>query len=240
MSSWIDKKATFQTRYQALSDYRQNQLQNDLNTLNTAVAGFISKGGVSQDPNADGNYNQLLQVSDKIQAKKRDFIKLNQDLGNAIKDMSHSYDTGDLLLENGRLQQEIQVLEKEKSEVGVDVATAELRDKVLKERDTAINRHQLFFLNNPISSRAIPFIWAFSFLFVAVGVLVFKQMFPGAAAGVEGVAETSIAESIMHFFSDGRVLISIGVAAIIVIIFLVMKILGVFDKNKPKAATQST
>jgi hypothetical protein len=238
MSSWIDKKATFQTRYQALSDYRQNQLQNDLNTLNTAVAGFISKGGVSQDPNADGNYNQLLQVSDKIQAKKRDFIKLNQDLGNAIKDMSHSYDTGDLLLENGRLQQEIQVLEKEKSEVGVDVATAELRDKVLKERDTAINRHQLFLLNNPISSKAIPFIWTFSFLFVAVGVLIFKQMFPGA--GAEGIVETSIAESIMHFFSDSHVWMSISVAAVIVIIFLVMKILGVFDKNKPKAATQST
>jgi len=237
MSSWMDKKATFQTRHQALNDYRQNQLQNDINTVNTAVANFISRGGVSQDPNADGNYNQLLQIFDKIQSKKRDFIKLNEDLGNSIKDMSQSYDTGALLLENGRLQQEIQVLEKEKIEVGVDVASAELRDKVLKQRDTAINRHQLFFLSNPVSSRAIPFIWAFSFMFIAVGVLVFGKMFPGAGAG-EAAGE-GLVESVMHIFQDSRVWMAIAGAAIIVIIFLVMKILGVFDKQKPKAAVSS-
>lgn len=238
MSSWMDKKATFQTRHQALNDYRQNQLQNDINTVNTAVANFISRGGVSQDPNADGNYNQLLQIFDKIQSKKRDFIKLNEDLGNSIKDMSQSYDTGALLLENGRLQQEIQVLEKEKTEVGVDVASAELRDKVLKQRDTAINRHQLFFLSNPVGSRAIPFIWAFSFLFIAVGILIFSKMFPGAGLA-EATTGESLVESVMNIFQDGRVWMAIAGAAIIVIIFLVMKILGIFDKQKPKAAASS-
>lgn len=229
MPSWLDKKATFAARHQALSNYRQNTLQGDIAGLNTAVTAFINRGGVSQDPQSDGNYNEILRLTQKIEAKQTAFKALNADVSTTIKDMSTNYDSGQLLLDNGRLQQEIQALEKQKTEVATDAEAAALRDEVLKERNTAVNQHQIFFLDRPVRRSSIPFLWAIGFLFIAAGLLVFKQMLPIAAvegAGMGGAA--AILYSLQGVLADPRIWMTLVGAAILTIIVLSLKVAGVF------------
>lgn len=229
MPSWLDKKATFAARHQELSNYRQNTLQGDIAGLNTAVTAFINRGGVSQDPQSDGNYNEILRLTQKIEVKQAAFKALNADVSTTIKDMSTNYDSGQLLLDNGRLQQEIQALEKQKTEVATDAEAAALRDEVLKERNTAVNQHQIFFLDRPVRRSSIPFLWAIGFLFVAAGLLVFKQMLPIAAvegAGIGGAA--AILYSLQGVLADPRVWMTLVGAAILTIIVLSLKVAGVF------------
>jgi hypothetical protein len=228
-TSWLDKKETFRTRHEALSNYRQNTLQGDISALNSAVSDFVKRGGVSQDPAADGNYNQILQISQRINAKQAAFKALNTDISTAIKDMSRTYDTGQLLLENGRLQQEIQALEKQKVETTEDADAAAIRDRVLKERDTAVTRHQIFFLDRPVRTSTIPFLWAAAILFVAVGLLVFKQLLPLQGMGVEGVSMgAAILYSLQGVLGDPRIWMALVAAAVITIIVLSLKVAGVF------------
>lgn len=229
MPSWLDKKATFATRHQELSNYRQNALQGDITTLNSAVTQFINRGGVSQDPQSDGNYNEILRLTQKIEAKQAAFKALNSDISTAIKDMSTNYDSGQLLLDNGRLQQEIQTLEKQKAEAATDAEAAALRDEVLKERDTAVNQHQIFFLDRPVRRNSIPFLWAIGFLFVAAGLLVFKQILPITAVEGAGMgAGAAILYSLQGTLADPRVWMTLVGAAVITIIVLSLKVAGVF------------
>lgn len=242
--SWADKKKEFQKRYDSISSYWQNKtdtnkpsLTRDVDNLNTAVANFIKKGGVSQDPTSDADYSRSLNLFNTIKAKKNEFTNLNNDIRTTITQITKEYDTGNLLKNNGDLQQDIMRLEKQKVESSNDVETANLRDKLLKERDTAITRHQLFFLDRPVRGTSIPILWSLSVLFIATAVIVFKQLFPGL--GLHAAEEVGIGYFLQSFFMDSRIWIALSVAAIIVIIFLVMKILGVFGpKHKPKAVKQ--
>ena len=233
--SWIDKKQDFQRRYNIVSSYWQNKtdinkpsLTRDIDNLNTAVANFIKKGGVSQDPTNDPNYTQALNLFNNIKAKKAEFDNLNKDIRTTITQITSEYDTGSMLKTNGDLQQDIIRLEKQKVESNNDAETANLRDKLLKERDTAVTRHQLFFLDRPVKSSSIPILWGLSILFVAAAIIVFKQLFPG-------IAMPGTEFSILHFFMDPRIWMALTTAAVIVIIFLVLKIVGVFGpKHRPK------
>lgn len=229
-TSWLDKKETFRTRHEALSNYRQNTLQGDISALSSAVSDFVKRGGVSQDPAADGNYNQILQISQRINAKQAAFKALNTDISTSIKDMSRTYDTGQLLLENGRLQQEIQALEKQKVETTEDADAAAIRDRVLKERDTAVTSHQIFFLDRPVRTSTIPFLWAAAILFVAAGLLVFKQLLPIAPLqGMEGVGMgAAILYSLQGVLGDPRIWMALVAAAVITITVLALKVAGVF------------
>jgi hypothetical protein len=233
--SWADKKKEFERRYNAVSSYWQNKtdtnkpsLTRDIDNLNTAVAGFIKTGGVSQDPTNDPNYTQALNLFNSIKAKKQEFDNLNKDIRTTITGITKEYDTGSMLKTNGDLQQDIIRLEKQKVESNNDASTANLRDKLIKERDTAVTRHQLFFLDRPVKSSSIPILWGLSILFVAAAIIVFKQLFPAVAApGTEF--------SLVYFFMDPRIWIALTAAAAIVIIFLVLKIVGVFGpKHRPK------
>lgn len=234
--SWADKKKEFERRYNTVSSYWQNKadtnkpsLTRDIDNLNTAVAGFIKTGGVSQDPTNDPNYTQALNLFNSIKGKKAEFDNLNKDIRTTITGITTEYDTGNMLKTNGDLQQDIMRLEKQKVEANNDASTAKLRDTLLKKRDTAVTRHQLFFLDRPVRSSSIPILWGLSILFVAAAIIVFKQLFPG----VPTVPGNEF--SLIYFFMDPRIWMALTAAAVIVIIFLVLKIVGVFGpKHRPK------
>jgi len=231
--SWIDQKKDFERRYNAIDKFLQkgpgNNLDASLATLNTSVSNYIKTGGVSQNPADNQSYSSIIAKINEIESKKKEFINLNKDIQKTINKNTKDFDTGNLLKQNGKLQQDIIRLEKEKLDATNDAATANLRDSLLKERDTAITKHQLFFLNRPVRSSAIPILWGLSILFVAAAIVVFKQLFPGVPA----MPDTQL--SLLEFFMDSRIWMTLTAAAVIVIIFLVLKIVGVFDpKNKPK------
>ena len=68
-------------------------------------------------------------------------------------------------------------------------------------------------------------------LFIGVGLVIFKMTMPAVAVGATVATQGSFMESVMGFFMDKRILISLLIAALIVIIFLALKIAGVFGKS---------
>jgi hypothetical protein len=226
MPNWAEQRTIFSKRYESLSDYRQNQLQSDIDKLNDAAKQYISNGGISQDPTTDGAYNTLLSLTDKINKKKAEFANLNKDLTNTIREFSQTYDTGNLLAENGQIQQEIIGLQKRLEDSKVDAESANLRDSLLRNRERDVSTRQLYLLDRPVKKSAIPVFWVLSILFTAVGLYIFKQLIP-IPTTAPGTG-TSIFDGVLSFFKDARVWMSLTGASIIVIIVLAIKVAGVF------------
>jgi hypothetical protein len=232
MESWINAKRDFEARYTPLSTYRQNTLPGDLSYIQGKMSAYVNWAGNTYiSPTDQTNvYNQARTRFDTVNGKLNDFTILNKNISDKLKEIAIQNDTGSLLTTNGQLLTDIKQLESQNAELKSDAETATLRDELVKDRNTAVNRHQLFFLNKPLNKSSIPFLWGFSILFVGIGVLIFKQMFPIGFTVMPGTGF-----ELIPFITDPRVLIALTVSSIIVIIFLVMKIFGVFDsKNKPK------
>jgi hypothetical protein len=131
-----------------------------------------------------------------------------------------------MLAENGDLQKKIKRLEEIQKEMKIDVESAIARDELLRTKDVNISRHKLFVLDRPIKRNLVPYFWAFAILFIGIGLTIFKVMMPPelVPAGV------SIFVVPLYFLSDKRVLIALLLAAIITILFLSLKVAGVFGK----------
>jgi hypothetical protein len=112
----------------------------------------------------------------------------------------------------------------------VDVESAIARDELLRSRNTNITRHELFILDRPVRKGLIPYLWVISVLFIGVGLVIFKMTMPSLGLGTAVAANASVELSVMDFFSNKFVLISLLVSALIVIVFLSLKIAGVFGK----------
>jgi hypothetical protein len=157
------------------------------------------------------------------------FNKINSKLSTELADQP----TADLLSRTGTLQQQIQRLHKIKKDIKVDVESAVARDEVLRSRDTKLNSHKLFLLNRPIRKGVIPYLWVLSVLFIGISLIIFRMMLPESSSStISGAFGPSMSISLMisEFFENKLVLISIIVALLIVILFLGLKMAGIFGK----------
>ena len=155
------------------------------------------------------------------------FNKINSALSTEIADQS----TADLLSRTGQLQQQIQRLHAIKKDIKVDVESAVARDEVLRSRDTKLNSHKLFLLNRPIRKGVIPYLWVLSVLFIGVSLVLFRMMLPESIASTNSGAfgsSMSISLMISEFFENKMVLISIIVSLCVVVLFLGLKMTGIF------------
>ena len=157
------------------------------------------------------------------------FNKINSALSTEIADQP----TADLLSRTGQLQQQIQRLHAIKKDIKVDVESAVARDEVLRSRDTKLNSHKLFLLNRPVRKGVIPYLWVLSVLFIGIGLIIFKQTAPSLGLGEIGTIngeQTTFVGMIIGFITNKMVLGSLLISALIVILFLSLKIAGVFGK----------
>ena len=138
--------------------------------------------------------------------------------------------TSDLLSKTGTLQQQIQRLHKIKKDIKVDVESAIARDEVLRSRDTKLNSHKLFLLNRPVRKGVIPYLWVLSVLFIGIGLVLFRMMLPESTTTFSNGLGSSMYISLMisEFFENKMVLISIITALLIVVLFLGLKMAGIF------------
>lgn len=223
MSTWPDAKKNFQERYEKITTYMQNQLGKDMQTLSQSTANYIAKGGISQDPSQNGDFNSAQQSATNIQQYKQEFQQLNTDISKTLQQLSSNNDMGKLLLENGILQQVNQSLDKEKGLLEEDVKSAELRDELLRSRDTNVTKHQLFLLQRPLRPSSIPYLWALSVLFIGGALILFQQMAPPIAP----LFATSGESSIGMYLADPRIWGTLSGALAIVVIFLSLRIANV-------------
>lgn len=228
--SWIEKRAQFQKRFDELS---QENVQGLITELNKAVGSFIGKGGLSQDPNNNADYNNIIKLTKRAEDIKKRYSSLNDDIIKYLKENAKDTDMVGILTENGELMKQINRLEKIKTESKVDVESAIARDELLRSRNTDVTRHQLFILDRPVRKGLIPYLWVISVLFIGIGLVIFKMTAPSLGLGT-GVSENGGTGSVMgmlvEFITNKVVLGSLLISALITILFLALKIAGVFGK----------
>lgn len=222
MSSWIEKRDEFQKRFDELS---QENIQALITELNKAVSSYISKGGLSQDPNSNSDYNTVINLTQRAENIKERYSSLNDDILVYLRNNAKDTDMSGLLTENGELQKQINRLEKIQEEIKVDVESSISRDKLLRSRDTDVTRHQLFILDRPIRKGLIPYLWVISVLFIGVGLVILKMNIPSLDTDV---GSGSIIYIVSEFITNKIVLGSLLLSALIVILFLSLKVAGVF------------
>jgi hypothetical protein len=225
--SWIEKRAEFQKRFDELA---QENVQGLITELNKAVGNYISKGGLSQDPNNNPTYNTVVQLTQRAQQIKSKYDKLNDDILIYLRNNAKDTNMAGLLSENGDLQKHINRLEKIQNEMKIDVESAIARDKLLRSRNTEVTSHQLFILGRPVKKNLIPYLWVISVLFIGVGLVIFKMTAPSLGGAGNSDASGSVLVMLIQFITSKVVLVSLLVSALIVILFLSLKIAGVFGK----------
>jgi hypothetical protein len=227
--SWIEKRKEFQKRFDELS---QENVQALITELNKAVGSFIGKGGLSQDPNNNADYNNIIKLTKRAESIKNRYSGLNDDILKYLKENAKDTDMVGILTENGELMKQINRLEKIKSDIKIDVTSAIARDELLRSRNTEVTRHQLFLLDRPVRKGLIPYLWVLSILFIGVGLVVFRMTFPsfGIGASTNESSDGSVITMLIEFITNKVVLVSLLVSALITILFLALKIAGVFGK----------
>ena len=228
--SWIEKRAQFQKRFDELS---QENVQGLITELNKAVGSFIGKGGLSQDPNNNPDYNNIIKLTTRAEGIKKRYSALNDDIIKYLKENAKDTDMVGILTENGELMKQINRLEKIKTETKVDVESAIARDELLRSRNTDVTRHQLFILDRPVRKGLIPYLWVISVLFIGLGLVIFKMTAPSLGLG-SGVSATpgdgSVTGMLIELITNKALLATLLVSALITILFLSLKIAGVFGK----------
>ena len=224
---WPLIKKQFDDRFNALV-VQEGQLNTAKNDLDRYAHSYIATGGVS-DSSTNIFYTESMAAAERIAKYKNDWATLVRDVNQKIKDISITTDIGNKLAENGRLQQEIMDLEKEEKEYGDDAKTAELRESLLRSKESDITRHQVVFLGRPLRPSSIPILWALAVLFIGASIIIFQNINPPLKPLFTTLfgtpSETGTGEG--GFLSDIRVWRTLVGTFTIVIIFLSLRVANV-------------
>ena len=222
--AWREKRTEFQHQLDALN---QTDIEKTiLKPLNEALSKYIT------DTSDTTAYENVKAYSQKAEDLKLQYIHLNDAILQYIKTEKQGNNLPDLLSANGELQKKIQRLSKINDEMKVDVDSAVARDELLRSRDTLTSSHTLFLLDRPIRQGMIPYLWAISVLFIGIALFIIKMIVPPMSIGVNAYGQPiSTIAMIMGFFSNRTTLIALLVSALIVILFLSLKVGGVFGKD---------
>lgn len=221
--SWMEKRSQFDERNNRLAE---KDTQGLLTRLRQSISKYIEKTGEERDV----AYQAIVDQIKELNNIKNDYFKLNEDIMSYLEKESKDPSLSDLLRENGEIQRQIQRLTKIGEEINVDVESALARDELLRSRNTNINSHTLYLLDRPVRRGSIPYLWVLSILFIGIGILLFYQISPTMGEASSYNQSVSFTTSIIDFFTNTKVLGALLIAALIVILFLSLKIAGLFGK----------
>lgn len=227
-TDWFASKANYQNRLNAL--HTGANLSAMTTELESSVSKYLASGGVSKGENHP-LYADIVTKMNAINEIKNSYQTLQSDVNNYLKSSAKDASLSDLLTKNGILQTTIQQLSKTKDQMKTDVESAIAREEQLRSRETDATRHDLFLFGRPIRRGMIPYLWVLGVLFIGIGLCVFYLS--ADALGIRSALyETSIfsilSYSLMDFFSNQTVLLSLIGALTITVIALSLKIAGVF------------
>jgi len=223
-NQWQKDKEELNKRRDVIQAYITSTLPSDTTILKASLAKYIKKGGVSKNPANDPDYNEMMRMYTKINAKKDEYRALNKSLTTKIKQISTDGDIGRILQENGTLQIQVSSLEGKLKESEDDVKSAELRDELLRSQDSNITKHQVFMIGRPLRPSSIPYLWALSILFIGASLLVFQSQGPPLLVPL--MEWYSVSGQFMFFTSSKMWMILSGALAI-VILFLSLRVANV-------------
>jgi hypothetical protein len=218
--SWIEKRAQFDSRNSTLS---QEDIQGRISQLKQSINNYVQNTGNTRNI----NFEKIQKLMTELNDIKGKYNKLNMDIINYLKNESKAPELSTLLMENGDLQQKIQRLEKMDNEIKIDVESAIARDELLRSKNKEINSHTLYLLDRPVRRGSIPYLWVLSVLFIGMGILLFYYVAPPLIIYNQYISFSSF---FIELFTNTQIIGSLLIASLIVIIFLSLKIAGVFGK----------
>jgi hypothetical protein len=221
--NWVEKRAEFQNRFDKLS---QTPVDSLLTELNKSIGIFVARGGLSQTPTENPQYQQIQAQTKEVESLKAGYASLHSDITNFLTSAAKENDLKGKLAENGELQKEIQRMETLQKEMKVDVDSAVARDNLLRTRNTNVTRHELFLLDRPIKRGAIPYLWVLSVIFVGLGLILFRASAPTLITqhAMTNMGAMSVLHLLYDFMTSKMVLIPLLLSALIVILFLSLKV----------------
>lgn len=188
------------------------------------------RGQVTERINQLVGRNPNAMSAEQLQELKQEYEQLLHETSSYLTQQAQNYQLSDKLEKTGTLQQQIRRLQEEAEHMKTDVETALARDELLRSRERTGNSHTLYLMDRPVRRGMVPYLWVLSVLFVGVGVLCFYWLTPMILpTGVNGQTG-SIFTGIMDIFSSRLTWMALFGAASIVILFLSLKIAGVFGK----------
>ena len=229
---WMEKKTEYDTRFNTLTT--SNNIDQLVANLDAATARYISKGGLSQnsDPNVNPDYADIIRLSGEAEDLKKKYVSLNDDILKFVGKEAKQNNMSDLLTKTGTLQKEITGLQRIQEEIKTDVESAVARDELLRSRDTDLNTHQLFILNRPVRRNMIPYLWVLSIVFVGIGLILLRMPPLLPVRGVSNEEMVALSANFWYqltsFFTNNVMWIAIVGACMVVILFLGLKVGGVF------------
>jgi hypothetical protein len=222
--SWMEKRAQFDERNNQLAQKNTMAL---ITKLKQSISNYVEKTGNERNVAYQAVVDQIKELNNI----KNQYFKLNEDIMLYLENESKDPSLSDLLRDNGEIQRLIQRLTKIGEEINVDVESALARDELLRSRNSTINSHTLYLLDRPVRRGSISYLWVLSILFIGVGILFFYQLSPSFSISSSSYNQPiSILTHIIDFFTNTKVLGSLLIAALIVILFLSLKIGGIFGK----------
>jgi len=227
--AWLTKKGEFQQRFDALNNENIDTL---IGELNATTGRYVSSAGLTQNQDATTNpdYVKIVELANKAEQLKQNYITLNNDILQYLKQESTDNDMPTLLQESGTLQTTLTKLHGFKKEMKTDVESAVARDELLRTRETKLNEHQLFILDRPIRRNMIPYLWVLSVVFVGIGLVLLRILKPelGISENEARVLSESFTDMLSSYFTNNTTWFAIIGACMVVILVLGLKVGGVF------------
>lgn len=191
---------------------------------------------VTDKMNQLAQMNQNAMTVDQLQPLKQEYDQLRYDLSSYLTQQAQTYQLSDKLEQTGHLQGQIRRLQEEEEKMKTDVETAIAREELLRSRDRTGNEHTLYLMNRPVRRGMVPYLWVLSVLFVGIGVLLFYWLTPMILGGTSSTNAygsnpmSNIGTILTDIFTSRFTWMALFGAASIVILFLSLKIAGVFGK----------
>jgi hypothetical protein len=218
---WPTSRTAFQSRLDALNTQYTPAM---ITELDTAIGTYLTRHATNSTANLSTEKQAITAKVNAIKELKNEYSTLNDDIINLFKNEATNHNLSAILTENGTLQNRIQQLRKVQSNIKVDVETAVARDELLRSRNKDINSHQLFLFDRPVRRGMVPYLWTISVLLIGVGILLLRTVAPN----LPPFSVFDIYNLIMTQYLTSNVLLLLLAACLITIIFLSLKIGGIF------------
>ena len=218
---WPTTRTAFQSRFDTLNSQYNPAM---ITGLDTAIGSYLTHYSTDKTANLTTESQAIMTKVNAIKGLKNQYSTLNDDIIKLFKNEATNHNLSAILTENGDLQNKIQQLRKVQSTIKVDVETAVARDELLRSRNKDINSHQLFLFDRPVRRGMVPYLWTISVLLIGLGILLLRNVAPT----LPPFSVFDIYNLIMTQYLTSNVLLLLLGACLITIIFLSLKIGGVF------------
>jgi hypothetical protein len=221
MTDWVSQKAAFQEQYNDINTYVSGAIGSTPASLaddKKIVTDALTRYMANQTQADEG----LIQTTmENIRMYQTKLTKLNGDITDAINSYAAKNDMDALLSQNGQLNQKIAAAQKRYDEYVELAYTADERNKNLRSRESNITTHKVFLLGRPLRPASIPYLWALSFLFVCMALLIFYYYNPINIPPIYILL--AMAQDLLY---NPRIWAGLFGIASIIILFLVLKLVG--------------